>query len=418
MAATAAREIGMHLIISGAGEIAVHTLETSGATQKIKDAVMNTVHSAGSSLKSLSSKSISGFSDIAERRRKAQAQAIAIGRPSAFKSLGHFLQAVAVQGASHISDPRLVRAPAGAGEVDPTGGGFLVPTTYETELIGSMFEESVLAQFTDRRETDRPADCRLPGVNETSRADGSRWGGVLSYWKNEGDLPAATFPKFRMLEFSAKKLIALCSASNELINDVPLLEGHMRRAFAGESAFQLDRGILTGSGAGALLGIVGAPGTIVVPKSNGQAAGTIIGDNIANMWSRLALPCRRKAVWICNGDVEGLLDLLGSGGSTPGTAGMYLPAGTGGNPYPLLKGRPVLFAEQSPLLGQVGDIVSQYILIDGGMKTALSLHCRFATDEGIYRFTWRGDGAPSWPAPVMPYNGGATQSAFVTLAAR
>jgi HK97 family phage major capsid protein/HK97 family phage prohead protease len=360
--------------------------------------------------------------DAAERRRKAQARASATGRPSEFKSAGHFFQAVAAQESSGVSDPRLVRAPAGAGEVDPTGGGFLVPTTYETELIGSMFEESVLAQFTDRRETDRPAKCALPGVNETSRADGSRWGGVVSYWRNEGDLPPASFPKFKMLEFGAKKLIALCSASNELLNDVPLLEGHIRRVFAAEGAFQLDLGILKGAGAGTLLGIVGAPGTITVAKANGQAAGTILGDNIRDMWSRLALPCRRRAVWICNGDVEGQLDSLGASGSTPGTAGMYFPAGTGGNPYPLLKGRPVLFAEQSPQLGQVGDIVladlSQYILIDGGFKTALSLHCRFNTDEGIFRFTWRGDGRPAWSAPVTPYNGGAPQSAFVTLAAR
>jgi len=359
--------------------------------------------------------------DIDERRRKAQARAIAVGRPAEFKSLGHFAHAVAMQASSHVLDPRLVRAPTGAGEVDPTGGGFLVPTTYATELIGSMFEESVLAQFTDRRETDRPK-CALPGVNETSRADGSRWGGVVSYWRNEGDQPPASFPKFRMLEFSAKKLIAFCNASNELLNDVPLLEGHIRRAFAAEGAFQLDLGILKGTGAGTLLGIVGAPGTITVAKSNGQAAGTIIGDNISNMWSRLALPCRRRAVWIFNGDAEGQLDSLGGSGSTPGTAGMYFPAGTGGNPYPLLKGRPVLFAEQSPLLGQVGDIVladlSQYILIDGGLKTALSLHCRFNTDEGILKFTWRGDGRPAWPAPVTPYSGGATQSAFVTLAAR
>jgi HK97 family phage major capsid protein/HK97 family phage prohead protease len=363
-----------------------------------------------------------GSPDIAERRRKAQAQAIAIGRPSAFKSLGHFLQAVAMQESSGMSDTRLVRAPTGGGEVDPTGGGFLVPTIYDTELIGSMFEESVLAQFTDRRETDSPAKCSLPGVTETSRADGSRWGGVVSYWRAEGDVTPSSFPKFRMLEFSAKKLIALCNASNELLNDVPLLEGHIRRVFAAEGAFQLDLGILKGTGAGTLLGIVGAPGTITVAKSNGQAAGTIIGDNISNMWSRLALPCRRRAIWICNGDAESQLDSLGVGGSTPGAAGMYFPAGTGGNPYPLLKGRPVLFAEQSPLLGAVGDIViadlSQYTLIDGGMKTALSLHCHFSTDEGIFRFTWRGDGRPSWPAPVTPYNGGATQSAFVTLAAR
>jgi HK97 family phage major capsid protein/HK97 family phage prohead protease len=360
--------------------------------------------------------------DIAERRSKAEARAIAIGRPSAFKSFGHFVQAVALQRSGAPSDARLVRAPTGGGEVDPTGGGFLIPDEYLDGLIGSMFEEAVLAPLVDRRETDRPAKVRLPGVSEVSRADGSRWGGVASYWVNEGDQPPASLPKFRMLEFSAKKCIALLVASNELVADVPLLGGHMRRAFAAEGAFKLDQTILKGTGAGQPLGIIGAPGTITVAKAQGQAAGTILGDNISAMWSRLALPCRRRAVWVLNGDAEGQLDSLGTGGATPGTAGLYFPAGMNGNPYPLLKGRPVIFAEQSPTLGTPGDIVladlSEYLLIDGGLKTALSLHCRWNSDEAIFRFTWRGDGRPAWSTPITPYNGGATQSAFVTLAAR
>ncbi len=358
--------------------------------------------------------------DLAERRSKAENLKDAIAAQNSFKSFGEFLRSVVSKDAD--PDHRLVRAPTGAGEVDPTGGGFLVPTEYAEDLIGSIFEQAVLAPLVDRRQTNQPAKAVLPAVNETSRADGSRWGGVVSYWVNEGDAPPLSFPKFRALEFSAHKLLAACVASAELIADVPLLDGHIRRAFAAEGAFQLDKAILRGAGAGQPLGIVGAPGTITVAKANGQAAGTIISDNIAAMWARLPLPSRRRAAWIACGDAETQLDSLGTGGATPGTAGLYLPQGAAGNEFPLLKGRPVIYAEQSPTLGTPGDIVladlGEYILIDGGMKAALSLEVKWLSNEGVFRFALRVDGKPSWPTPITPYNGGATQSPFVILGQR
>jgi HK97 family phage major capsid protein len=138
---------------------------------------------------------------------------------------------------------------------------------------------------------------------------------------------------------------------------------HLRRAFASEAAFQLDRTILLGTRAGVPLGICNAPATIAAPKKNGQAAGTIVAENIADMWSRLPGPSRKRAVWIINEYAEAQLE---QGTPSTPTSGMYFPQGFGGNPYPLIKGRPVLVAEQCPLLGAPGDIVladlSQHLL--------------------------------------------------------
>ena len=187
-----------------------------------------------------------------------------------FGSFGEFLHVVARGAVDEHSrpDPRLTpaarfeRAPGGLNENDPTLGGFAVPDQFADDLIGSMYEELVLAQLCDRRQTDKPNNATLPAIDETSRADGSRWGGVLSYWDAEGIAPPTTLPRFKALKFGARKLIALCVATEELINDVPLLDGHMRRAFAAEASFKLDLAILMGSGAGVPLGIVNAAGTI------------------------------------------------------------------------------------------------------------------------------------------------------------
>jgi HK97 family phage major capsid protein len=337
-----------------------------------------------------------------------------------WNSFGEFLQAVARAGADGAQpDRRLVRAPSGLNETDPTAGGFAAPSQFESELIGSIYEEAVLAPSCDRRETDKPSDWKLPAIDEVSRADGSRWGGTLSYWTGEAVQPTGSLPRYKQLNFSGHRLIALCTVTNELLADVKLLDGHVRRAYASEAAFKLDLAILRGTGAGLPLGIVNAPVTIQVAKATGQAAGTIIAENIAVMWSRLPAPCRKRAVWIINEDAEAQLELIGS---TASTTGMYFPAGTGGNEFALVKGRPVIVAEQCPTLGTPGDIVladlSQYIIIETGVQANVSMDVSFDTDESVFRFRWRGDGKPAWASPITPYNGGATRSPFITLAQR
>ena len=169
---------------------------------------------------------------------------------------------------------------------------------------------------------------------------------------------------------------------------------------------------------GVPLGILNSPALISVAKQSGQSAATIVGENVANMWSRFPVPCRRRGMWFCNEDAEAQLETLA------GASGLalYMPAGTGGNPYPLLKGRPLIALEQCPALGAVGDIVladlSQYVLIDNGVKSALSVHARFDTDEVVFRFVWRVDGKSAYSTPITPYNGSSTRSPFVCVAAR
>ena len=66
------------------------------------------------------------------------------------------------------------------------------------------------------------------------------------------------------------------------------------------------------------------------------------------MWSRLPAACRKRAVWLVNEDVEAQLELIGT--ASPSTIGLYAPQGVGGNEFALLKGRPVVGAEQCPAL--------------------------------------------------------------------
>jgi HK97 family phage major capsid protein len=88
----------------------------------------------------------------------------------------------------------------------------------------------------------------------------------------------------------------------------------------------------------------------------------------------------------------------------------------------VMKGRPIVWAEQASQLGTVGDItladLSTYILVDGGIRPAISADARFLNDEWVFRFTLRVDGAPAYASAITPYSGSASKSPYVTLAAR
>ena len=116
-------------------------------------------------------------SDRTDRKRSA----------GEFTSLAENLVAIARYKRDGVSDSRLARAPAGAGEGDPSTGGFLVQTNFVSDLIGSLYDQAHIAPLCDRRQTASPlAEVKLPAIDETSRADGSRHGGATSYWLAEG----------------------------------------------------------------------------------------------------------------------------------------------------------------------------------------------------------------------------------------
>ncbi|MGC1861900.1 MAG: phage major capsid protein [Methylocystis sp.] len=353
-----------------------------------------------------------------ERAERARIFAMPRAHAASFNNFGENMQAIAHAASGGEIDNRLVRAPLGGGEVDPSTGGFMVQEQFVEGLIGSLYEEAVIAPLCDRRTTDKPlASTKVPAVDETSRADGSRWGASLAFWEAEGASVSAAFPRWRQLEFSAKKLIGICIASEELVGDTPMLGAHLTRAFASEIGFKLDLAILAGA-AGTPLGILNSPALITIPKASGQASATIVKENVDKMWSALPAPCRKRAVWLCNEDAITQIDAAQSGQFS----GVFIPAGAAGNAAPLLKGRPVVEVEQSPALGSVGDIVladlSQYIIVDGGLKSAISADVYFISGQAAFRFVLRVDGMPAWASPITAYNGTGSRSPFVTLAAR
>jgi HK97 family phage major capsid protein len=196
-----------------------------------------------------------------------------------FRTFGEQLIAVArysmTQGVDR--DPRLVRAPTGAGEIDPSAGGFLVQTDFATAVFMRAYELGEILSRVEKLSLSTSANSiKIPGVDETSRATGSRWGGVQSYWVGEGASVPSTKPKFRLIELDLKKLMSIMYVTDELLADQSVLTSIAGKAFSEEVMFMTEDGIFEGDGAGKPLGIKNAQCKVAVPKETGQATKTIL----------------------------------------------------------------------------------------------------------------------------------------------
>jgi len=315
-------------------------------------------------------------------------------------------------------------AAAGASEAVPSDGGFLVFPSFAQELLQLAHDTGLiyprvrklpLAEFTNA--------MKIPAVDEQSRKDGFRNGGIQMMWEQEAQSLVGSKPTFAILEMVLKKLTGLFYATDELLADQNFLGNYVMTAFAQEFGFKLDDAMIRGTGAGQPLGILNSNCLIKITKETGQAAQTVVWENIKKAWGRMWSKSRLNAVWFINQDVEqqlyGMGQVVGVGGLP-----VYLPpTGAAGTPYATLFGRPVINIEQASTLGTVGDVMlcdfSQQLMIDkGDLQTATSMHVRFLTSEMVYRWIYRTDSQPWWKTTLTPAQGSNTQSPFVCLDTR
>lgn len=342
-----------------------------------------------------------------------------------FKSLGEQLQAVRhSSGAGARLDPRLDSKASGMNVSAPSEGGFLVAPSFANDLLRRTYETGAILSRVSRLPLSGSSNSiKVNYVDETSRANGSRWGGITTYWVPEAGAITASKPAIGQSTLSLHKIAAALYATEEMLEDAAFLGGLVNEAFPNEMSFAIEDSLVNGTGAGQPQGVLVAPCKIEVPKETNQAADTIVFANILKMWSRMWGRARSQAVWLISQDVEPQLYQMTMPVGTGGVPVYLPPSGAAGNPYATLMGRPVIPVEYCDKLGDAGDIIlgawNEYAIIDkGGLKGASSLHVKFLEDEQVFKWTYRIDGQPKWHSALTPKNGGSTQSVFLTLAAR
>lgn len=312
------------------------------------------------------------------------------------------------------------------GSEEAGSGGFLIPEIMRSELLQLALESSIVRS----RATVIPMSTLsvpIPTVDDTSHVS-SLFGGVTFYWAEESASLTETQASFGQVRLTAKKLAGFFKVPNELLADAPAFSGWFDTRIPQGLAWYEDLAFMTETGAGTPEGFINSPAVATVNKETGQAAGTILWENITKMYARMLPTSLNSAVWICAIDTFPELATMalavGTGGGPVWIGNMAGGQGGKDTPPVTILGRPVIFTEKVPALGTTGDInfvdLSYYLIGDRQqVEVAASEHYAFQNNQTAYRIIERVDGRPWLQTALTPHNGSAnTLSAFVQLQSR
>lgn len=360
----------------------------------------------------------------AARRIETGEDLTAVGEAKKPGFWGRQLQAVrkiAVRDASDedIKLAKMMGGPTGLNTDVPSDGGFLVGQERSTTIIQRSYETGVILSRVRRMPIGPNSNgMKLPAIDETSRANGSRYGGIASGWLGQGNTLTAGRPKFREMDMKLRKVGAFVYATDEQIADSIALEGWINTYLPLELQFRVEDAFVNGLGGNQPLGAALGDHVISVTRAT---TGHITSDDFRAMYSKMWAPLRSNAVFLIDQSSEPDLDLLTIAVGTGGVLDPSFKAAgtTPGQKYPTYKGVPIITVEYCAQLGTAGDLVmvafDEYLSIDkGGVEQAVSLHVAFLTDEAVYRFMYRVDGQMSWNN-TLTLKSGAVVSSVISL---
>ena len=300
-------------------------------------------------------------------------------------------------------------------------GGYMVQPEYSDRVLERVYNNKLFS-MTDNY-TVSGNNLVFMRNAETSRANGSRKGGIRGYWLGEGASGTKSAPKMRQVQLRLKKLCIIVYLTEELIQDGgAAVQSYVEKCAAEEFNFMIGDALFNGTGVGQPLGLLNSGSLVTVTKETGQAAATINSANIDKMWAR-RYSAADGYTWFHNQDCGPQLDSLNQAIGTAGIA-LYRPNnGLAGVAPQMLKTAPRVETEFNATCGTVGDLVladfSQILSIaKGGVSQMASTHVEFLTDQTALKFTMRLDARPWDDTAMTPYKGSATQSSFVCLETR
>jgi HK97 family phage major capsid protein len=344
-----------------------------------------------------------------------------------YRNLGEQLKSIRQFTLTGNIDERLLkinkeeRAASGMNEMNPSEGGFALQTDFGGMLMDSAVQNGEILSRVDSYEISANANSvRWVDIDEESISN-TVFGGVQVYWAAEAASVTSSKPSLKERKLELEKLMGLAYATDEMIEDTNFISDLYSRAFEAGIIRKFEDGIVAGTGAGQPLGFLNANNKVSQAKESGQAADTIIWDNIVKMYNRRLKKPNSKFGWLMHPDAKEQLDF------------MEFPLGVGGVPVYLqeskagevstMKGLPIIESDLCSALGDEGDIMlvdfADYIVArKGGIQTATSIHVLFTVGDQAFRFTMRGNGMPKTNKTLTIKNSTKTRSGIVTLAAR
>lgn len=247
--------------------------------------------------------------------------------------------------------------------------------------------------------------------------------GIQTHWDQGGTKFVPTpYNSLTAAQMNLNGLSVFVTVEEDLLEDAPRLGGRLMEMSPMAMRWAINEAIRTGDGVGKPKGYMNSGALITVTKESGQAAGTLVAKNVANMYTRMLASSIKNSHWEINHELlPQLMDLKTDDGKPLWTP---LNSGYKEEPNGLMLGRPVIFNEHPEAAGSKGDI--QFVDPKGyylalrtkAAKYAESMHLYF--DQGLQCFRWRLrlDGQTFLTKPTDSAKGSLTKSHFVTLAAR
>jgi HK97 family phage major capsid protein len=333
-------------------------------------------------------------------------------------------------------DPRLqwdeweVRAPSGASSLIPSEGGFLMQPEDAGLLLRDAFTPDTIVSKARRvRLGAGSSGVTFKLIDETTRADGVRHGGMRVYRAVEGETVTASKIKWRTIKLDLEDMMGISYLTNRMMQDPVGLANFVQGEWVKELKFQMAKEMFEGTGVGMALGFTKSGALIAIAKEGSQATYTINVMNVLKMWAQMWNPGLATAVWACNQDtLPQLLSLNSDPAVTKLGYPLFLPPGAtpmAGSPLSngVLLGSPLIRSEFCESIGLQNDIMyidpAEYLIIDKDEAAFdSSVHVRFLYNEMTLRLTYAWNGMPLWDTYMTPYKGSNYVSPFITLAVR
>lgn len=298
-----------------------------------------------------------------------------------------------------------------------TTGGYLLPQEMQKDILTARGE----AAFMRSRAKIVPMGSRVvpyPALNYSGGAAGvsAFFGGINVYYIEEGAEITESEFSLKNIELHARYLAGLALIPNTLISDSPIsLMSYLRgqNSFGGALAFKEDYDSLRGTGGGKLLGILNAPGKLLVNRTSST---DFKFTDAISMKSRMLMS--GSPVWVINQSaMPKVYSFVDAGNNN-----LFLPAvrGLGDKPTDMLLGYPILWTEKLPALGTQGDVClidfSYYLLGDRNQVSMdIDTSVKFTSNRTAFRVLEGIDGQPWLANTITLADGTTTVSPYVVL---
>jgi HK97 family phage major capsid protein len=325
----------------------------------------------------------------------------------------------------------IANAAAAMGERVPAEGGFLVPEVLRAQVLAYMTPAIV----RPRCAVLPMASLRLPVPlldNPSQASSAQALGGLTFSFTEEGAAIAQSTPAFGRVVLEARKLAALCTAPNELVDDAAGAWGDfLARVIAMGLAWVEDDYFIgtSGTGVGCPQSLINAPCAVGIDRATGSQVNFL---DVVAMFKALhpaskqvgLTPGVTDVVWLLSSSaMDYLLELnyqvTISATTTPIPPSGWFSMGDGHNIGPNMLGLPAVVTDHQPAVGTTGDValadLRNFLIGDRQvMQIERSQEAQFISDESYFRVRSRVDGR-YWVQSASTTEAGQSVSPVVVL---